>query len=238
MASLALLEVSGLNSGYGKLQVLWNISMRLEANEIVAVIGPNGAGKTTLLKTIAGIIKPFAGHVIYQNQVINGIAPHKLVRKGLVYVPDGSGVFGNLTVLENLSVGAYWHRSDLRERLERVYDFFPVLGEKSRQPAATLSGGEKQMLVLGRALMAEPKVILLDEPSTGLSPIAVQNLYAMLEKLVSSTNLSVVLVEQDVSRAFRLASRAYLLEAGKVRMEGPVNELRMSEVVKKYFVGG
>lgn len=230
-----MLEVVGLSSGYGRLRVLRDINMTLNKNEVLAVIGPNGAGKTTLLKTIAGAIKPFSGIIKYEGRIINGVPTHLLVRQGIVYVPDSSGVLGRMTVYENLILGAYAARGKSRERLDFVYEVFPVLKEKQRQLASTLSGGEKQMLVLGRALMLNPRLIMLDEPSTGLSPIAVNNLYNLLENLIKSTRLSIILVEQDVGKAFKLAERVYVLEAGTVKAEGTREEMKGR--LKRYYVG-
>lgn len=237
MNRLNLLEVRHLNVAYGRLQVLWDISISLGENNVVGIIGPNGAGKTTLLKTIAGTVKPLTGEINYLGEKINGLPAHERVRQGIVYVPDGSGVFGKMTVYDNLVLGAFLNRDRLDEMLKFVYELFPVLYERRNQMAQTLSGGEKQMLVIARALMAKPRVLLLDEPSTGLSPIAVKNLFTSLEKLLSTTDLSIVLVEQDVSRALKLSKYVYLLESGRIRAEGPSNEFSKMEKLRRFYVG-
>ncbi|MDJ0272044.1 MAG: ABC transporter ATP-binding protein [Candidatus Caldarchaeum sp.] len=234
---MSLLEVRKLNVAYGRLQVLWDINISLSTNNVVGIIGPNGAGKTTLLKTIAGTIKPLSGEINYMGQKINGLPAHERVKQGIVYVPDSSGVFGKMSVYDNLILGAYLKRDQLNETLKFVYELFPTLHERRNQRAGTLSGGEKQMLVIARALMVKPKVLLLDEPSTGLSPIAVKNLFTSLEKLLSTTDLSIILVEQDVGRALKISKYVYLMEGGHVRDEGPSNEFSKVEKLRKFYVG-
>ncbi len=235
---MSLLEVSGLCAGYGRLQVLWNIDLTVKEGEVVAIIGPNGAGKTTLLKTIAGIFKPITGTIKFNGVEVKNTPIWKIIRLGLVYVPDGTGVLTNLTVYENLVLGAFVKKdsSYIKDRLKFIYDVFPVLAERKTQPASTLSGGEKQMLVLARALMSNPKLLLLDEPSTGLSPIVVSKIYEIINQLVN-LEFSIVLVEQDVMRALKVANRAYLMEAGRVRAEGASEDLLRSESIRKYYLG-
>jgi branched-chain amino acid transport system ATP-binding protein len=235
---MSLLEVSGLCSGYGRLQVLWDIDLTVEEGEVVAIIGPNGAGKTTLLKTIAGIIKPISGTIRFNGEEITNAKPLEIIRRGLVYVPDGSSALTNMTVYENLVLGAFVKRDRayIKDRLKFIYDVFPILAERKNQLASTLSGGERQMLVLARALMSDPKVLLLDEPSTGLSPLVVSTIYEIISQLVN-LKVSIVLVEQDVMRALKIANRAYLMEAGRIRVKGESEELLHHETIRKYYLG-
>jgi branched-chain amino acid transport system ATP-binding protein len=235
---MSLLEVSGLCSGYGRLQVLWDIDLTVEEGEVVAIIGPNGAGKTTLLKTIAGIIKPISGTIRFNGEEITNAKPLEIIRRGLVYVPDGSSALTNMTVYENLVLGAFVKRDRayIKDRLKFIYDVFPILAERKNQLASTLSGGERQMLVLARALMSNPKVLLLDEPSTGLSPLVVSTIYEIISQLVK-LKVSIVLVEQDVMRALKIANRAYLMEAGRIRVKGESEELLHHETIRKYYLG-
>jgi branched-chain amino acid transport system ATP-binding protein len=217
VTDLSLLEVSGLCAGYGRLQVLWDIDLTVKEGEVVAIIGPNGAGKTTLLKTIAGIVKPITGTIKFNGVEIKNTPVWEIIRRGLVYVPNETGVLTNLTVYENLVLGAFVKKdsSYVKDRLKFIYDVFPVLAERKTQLASTLSGGEKQMLVLARALMSNPKLLLLDEPSTGLSPIMVSKIYEIINQFVN-LKFSIVLVEQDVVGALKIADSAYLLEAGRM----------------------
>jgi branched-chain amino acid transport system ATP-binding protein len=235
---MSLLEVSGLCSGYGRLQVLWDIDLTVEEGEVVAIIGPNGAGKTTLLKTIAGIIKPISGTIRFNGEEIKNAQPLEIIRRGLVYVPDGSSALTNMTVYENLVLGAFVKRDRtyIKDRLKFIYDVFPILAERKNQLASTLSGGERQMLVLARALMSDPKLLLLDEPSTGLSPLVVSTIYEIISQLVN-LKVSIVLVEQDVMRALKIANRAYLMEAGRIRVKGESEELLRHETIRKYYLG-
>jgi branched-chain amino acid transport system ATP-binding protein len=235
---MSLLEVSGLCSGYGRLQVLWDIDLTVEEGEVVAIIGPNGAGKTTLLKTITGIIKPISGTIRFNGEEITNAKPLEIIRRGLVYVPDGSSALTNMTVYENLVLGAFVKRDRayIKDRLKFIYDVFPILAERKNQLASTLSGGERQMLVLARALMSDPKLLLLDEPSTGLSPLVVSTIYEIISQLVN-LKVSIVLVEQDVMRALKIANRAYLMEAGRIRVKGESEELLHHETIRKYYLG-
>jgi branched-chain amino acid transport system ATP-binding protein len=235
---MSLLKVSGLCSGYGRLQVLWDIDLTVEEGEVVAIIGPNGAGKTTLLKTITGIIKPISGTIRFNGEEITNAKPLEIIRRGLVYVPDGSSALTNMTVYENLVLGAFVKRDRayIKDRIKFIYDVFPILAERKNQLASTLSGGERQMLVLARALMSDPKLLLLDEPSTGLSPLVVSTIYEIISQLVN-LKVSIVLVEQDVMRALKIANRAYLMEAGRIRVKGESEELLHHETIRKYYLG-
>ena len=222
----AILAAEGLTAGYGKIDILHGVSLHVRPGEIVSIIGPNGAGKSTAFKTIVGFLTPSAGRVLFEGQDITGLRPDLVLRRGLAYVPQGRIVFPAMTVLENLEMGAYIERDGTRVRaaLERVYALFPVLAERRRQQAGTMSGGEQQMLAIGRALMTMPRLILLDEPSLGLSPKFVTLIF---EKLVEmkGAGYTLMLVEQNATRALAIADRGYVLELGRNRFEGPGREL-------------
>jgi branched-chain amino acid transport system ATP-binding protein len=231
-----LLEVSGLNAGYGKVPVLHDVGLKVGEGEVVAVIGPNGAGKTTLLKTISGLIDPYSGEVTFEGRDVAGWDAHSVAQVGLAHVPEGGRPFLNMTVEDNLLMGAYLDRSDLDQVLGEIYDLFPVLRERRGQLAKTLSGGEKQMLAIGRGLASKPRLLMLDEPSLGLAPILVDEIFEKLKRLRDS-GLTVLLVEQNIIYALEMADRGYVLENGRLVMEGPGSELADDEHVMAHYLG-
>ncbi len=233
-----LLSMENVSTGYGKAQVLKNVSINLEEGEIVALIGANGAGKTTTLRCITGVIKPWEGGIRFNNHKIDSLQPYQIVSLGISYCPEGRDIFGNLSVYENLKVGGYLikDRSEFKSNLNWIYDLFPVLQERHNQIAGSLSGGEQQMLAIGRALMSKPVVLFLDEPSLGLAPIIVENIFETIQQ-INSSGTSILLVEQNVSLALDLAKRAYVLEKGEIRLSGMCKDLSKSEYVKNSYLG-
>jgi len=232
-----LLEVSGLNAGYGKVPILHDVTFHIREGEVVAIIGPNGAGKSTLLKTISGLLKPYSGKILFDGHNIEGIAPHMVAKAGLAHVPEGGRPFANMTVRDNLLMGAYGHREGLEDGiLDEVFGIFPVLKERQNQLAKTLSGGERQMLAIGRGLTSRPRLMMLDEPSLGLAPRLVDEIYQKLQTL-RDRGLTVLLVEQNIVYALELADRGYVLENGHIVMEGSGEELAQSEHIKKHYLG-
>jgi ABC-type branched-subunit amino acid transport system ATPase component len=235
----ALLTAEGISAGYGKLDILHGVSLRVEAGEIVSIIGPNGAGKSTAFKAIVGLLHPRTGVVRFNGEDITGLRPDLVLRRGLAYVPQGRIVFPQMTVLENLEMGAYIERDGERVRaaLARVYRLFPVLDERRHQKAGTMSGGEQQMVAIGRALMTTPRLILLDEPSLGLSPKFVTLIFQKLVEM-KEAGYTLMLVEQNATRALAIADRAYVLELGRNRFEGPGQRLLTDPEVKRLYLGG
>jgi len=233
-----LLSMENVTTGYGKAQVLKKVNICLEKGEIVALIGANGAGKTTSLRCIAGIIKPWEGTIKFNNQKIDALEPYEIVSLGISYCPEGRDIFANLSVYENLKVGGYLvkDRREFKSNLNRIYELFPRLQERRNQIAGSLSGGEQQMLAIGRALMSTPSVLLLDEPSLGLAPIIMESIFETI-KQVNSSGTSILLVEQNVSLALDLAERAYVLEKGEIKLSGEGKDLRESEYVKNSYLG-
>jgi ABC-type branched-subunit amino acid transport system ATPase component len=234
-----LLSVDGITAGYGKIDILHDVSLTISPGEIVSVIGPNGAGKSTAFKTIVGFLTPRSGRVIFSGDSIVGLRPDRVLRRGLAYVPQGRIVFPQMTVLENLEMGAYIERNSGRvaAALERVFALFPILGERRRQKAGTMSGGEQQMVAIGRALMTSPRLILLDEPSLGLSPKFVTLIFDKLVEMKRS-GFTLMLVEQNAARALAIADRGYVLELGRNRFEGPGRALLEDPEVKQLYLGG
>jgi len=230
--------MENVSTGYGKAQVLKNVNINLEKGEIVALIGANGAGKTTTLRCITGVIKPWEGEIRFNNHKIDSLQPYQIVSLGISYCPEGRDIFGNLSVYENLKVGGYLikDRNELKSNLNWIYDLFPVLQERRNQIAGSLSGGEQQMLAIGRALMSKPVVLFLDEPSLGLAPIIVENIFETIQQ-INSSGTSILLVEQNVSLALDLAERAYVLEKGEIRLSGMCKDLSKSEYVKNSYLG-
>jgi ABC-type branched-subunit amino acid transport system ATPase component len=237
--STQLLTAYELVGGYGRIDILHGVSLSVGVGEIVSVIGPNGAGKSTAFKTIVGFLRLRSGHVVFNGEEITGLRPDLVLRRGLAYVPQGRLVFSEMTVLENLEMGAYIVGDPERvtKALERVYELFPILSERRRQKAGTLSGGEQQMLAIGRALMTTPRLILLDEPSLGLSPKFVTLIFDKLVEM-KRTGYTLMLVEQNAARALAIADRAYALELGRNRFEGPGTALLADPEVKRLYLGG
>lgn len=232
-----MLRVSNMTAGYGTLPVLRGVDLEVMTGEVVAVLGTNGAGKSTLLRCLAGLL-PFSGEAAFLDLTIKGSAPHVIARRGFIQVPEARHIFPDLTVLENLLVGGtpLPKRSERLRVLDDVFALFPILAERRSQQAGTMSGGQQQMLVIGRALMGKPKLLALDEPSLGLAPLIVLELYEALRRLID-TGLTVLLVEQDVSVALKIANRACILEGGRVVLQGSAAELRNSPRVRKQYFG-
>jgi branched-chain amino acid transport system ATP-binding protein len=232
-----LLELSDIHVRYGKIEALKGISLGVDEGEIVTLIGGNGAGKTTTLKTISGLRPVAAGTIRLGGENIVGLAPHRLVAMGVAHAPEGRGIFPGMTVRENLEMGAYGRRgADLRPDLDRVFHLFPRLEERIRQFAGTLSGGEQQMLAIGRALMARPSLLLLDEPSMGLAPKLVTQVFETITE-INRQGTTILLVEQNAAQALQRAHRAYVIETGRVVIEGSAGELRASDAVRKAYLG-
>jgi branched-chain amino acid transport system ATP-binding protein len=232
---MSLLELHGVEARYGPVKALHGVSLQVADGEMVAVLGANGAGKTTTLRAISGTVRR-SGEVVFAGKKLSR-RPDSTARAGIAHVPEGRGTFGELSVWENLRLGAYTRRVNLKQEAQRVYKFLPRLEERRDQQAGTLSGGEQQMLALGRAMMARPKLLLLDEPSLGLAPIVVGQIFAVLERMKSDEGISVLVVEQNASLALAHAARAYVLEVGNVVVEGTSDELRANEAVRKSYLG-
>ena len=233
-----MLELSQVTAGYGAFTALWDVSLRVAIGEAVAVVGPNGAGKTTLLRAISGLIAPRAGRIAFEGADLTGHPAYDIVAHGIAHVPEGRRLFPLLTVAENLKMGAFLPtaRAHFRESLERVYTLFPVLAERQRQRAGSLSGGEQQMLAVGRALMSRPKLILFDEPSMGLAPVMVLRLFDMIAR-VREGGFTILIVEQNVRQVLKLVDRAYLLEVGRIKVEGRAADLAEQDFVRQAYVG-
>lgn len=232
-----MLEISDVRAGYGGTEVLRGLSLDVGAGEIVAVLGSNGVGKTTLNKVISGIVACRGGSVTFDGRRIDRLSPPQIVAAGLIHVPEGRRIFPNLSVRENLELGSYKRaRAARAQNLEKVFATFPRLRERTAQTAGTLSGGEQQMLAIGRGLMGEPRLLILDEPSLGLSPLLVEEMFALIEQL-SRSGLPIMLVEQNVVQSLELASRAYILENGQVTLSGPAAELRSNPELRKAYLG-
>lgn len=235
---MAMLEVKNLKVHYGVIQAIKGISFEVNEGEVIALIGANGAGKTTTLQTITGMLKPSEGAILFEGQDIVKVPGHKIVSMGMAHVPEGRRVFAELSVYENLKLGAYTRKdkNEIAESLAKVYKSFPRLEERKNQLAGTLSGGEQQMLAMGRALMSKPKIILMDEPSMGLSPIFVNEIFDIIKE-VSESGTTVLLVEQNAKKALSIADRAYVLETGSITLEGKADDLLHDESVQKAYLG-
>ena len=232
-----MLEIKNLNSGYAKVSVLRNVTFHVNQDETVAIIGPNGAGKSTLLKTISGLVRAQSGDITFENNNILGLSPDLVVRRGLAYVPEGGRIFPNMTVLDNLLMGAYSNPGILKSGiLEEIFTLFPILKNRSEKFARTLSGGERQMLAIGRGLVSRPKLIMLDEPSLGVAPKLIDEIYEKIHAL-KRIGLTVLLVEQNTGYALELADRGYVIENGQIVMEGAATDLSTSEHIKKFYLG-
>ena len=235
---MAMLEVKDIEVFYGVIQAIKGISFEVNEGEVIALIGANGAGKTTTLQTITGLVSPKKGQILFEGQDITRVPAHKIVSMGMAHVPEGRRVFAQLSVLDNLKVGAFTRKDkeEIEETLIRVYKRFPRLEERKNQIAGTLSGGEQQMLAMGRALMSHPKIILMDEPSMGLSPIFVNEIFDIIQE-VSQSGTTVLLVEQNAKKALSIADRGYVLETGRIVLEGDAKDLLNNDQVKKAYLG-
>ncbi len=233
-----MLEVKDLVVNYGVIQALKGISFEVNEGEVIALIGANGAGKTTTLQTISGMLTPTSGQVLLDGTDITKVPGHKIVSMGMAHVPEGRRVFPGLTVLENLKMGAYTrsNKKEISDTFEKIYESFPRLKERQNQLAGTLSGGEQQMLAMGRALMSQPRIVLMDEPSMGLSPIYVEEIFNIIES-ISKAGTTVLLVEQNAKKALAIADRAYVLETGNIVLDGPAAELMNDDSIKKAYLG-
>ena len=235
-----MLEIRNLTVNYGAITALHDVSLRVEAGSIVTLIGGNGAGKTTTLRAISGMVKPKSGQILFEGRDITGVPAHKLVGQGLAHSPEGRMVFANLTVLENLQMGAYLQRDKavVARELEFVFGTFPRLQERTAQLAGTLSGGEQQMLAIGRALMCRPKCLLLDEPSLGIAPLLVRSIFAQIVELNRARGLTILLVEQNANLALEISRRGYVLETGRVILADDAAKLRADPQVRDAYLGG
>lgn len=235
---MALLEIKDLEVNYGVIKAIKGVSFDVNEGEIIALIGANGAGKTTILHTITGLIQAKKGSIVFDGKELTKTPPHKIVSMGMAHVPEGRRIFQQLSVLENLKLGAYTRKdkSEIASTLKMVYERFPRLEERKNQVAGTLSGGEQQMLVMGRALMSKPRIILMDEPSMGLSPLLVSEIFDII-KVINESGTTVLLVEQNAKKALSIADRAYVLETGKITLSGDAKDLINDESVKKAYLG-
>jgi branched-chain amino acid transport system ATP-binding protein len=234
-----VLKIEGLTVYYGAVRALENLTLEVGAKEIVTLIGANGAGKSTTLRSISGLVRPKSGRILFDGKDITGMKPHKVTALGIAHVPEGRGIFANLTVAENLDLGAYLRRdpAGVKRDLERALTLFPILKERFQQPSGTLSGGEQQMLAVARALMAQPRLLILDEPSLGLAPQVVERIFKVIVE-INAGGTPVLLVEQNAYMALKTAHRAYVLETGHLVTSGTSAELRASEEIKKAYLGG
>ena len=234
-----MLKVSKLNAGYGSVNILWDIDFELNDGEIVAILGSNGAGKTTMVRAITGMIRPTSGSIIFNGEELAGKSSSAILNSGIVQVPEGRQLFTEMTVLENLEMGAFNKetKEHFQENLKKCYKWFPKLAEREKQAAGTLSGGEQQMVAVARALIGMPKLLILDEPSLGLAPNIVDDILLVAKTLVEETNISVLLVEQDITKALATADRGYVVENGHINLSGSAAELAANEHVKKAYLG-
>lgn len=233
-----LLEIKELGVSYGDVRAIWDISLEVEEGTIVSIVGANGAGKSTLMRTISGLMRPHAGDILFQGSSIAGVAPQRVTAMGISHVPEGRGLFSQLTVMENLELGAFLPavRPFFSDSLEHVFTLFPKLKERQGQLAGSLSGGEQQMVAIGRAIMARPKLLILDEPSLGLSPIIVRQMFELIEKL-HNEGVTILLVEQNVRQALKVATYAYVFQTGKVALHGTASELLENPEIQKAYMG-
>lgn len=234
-----MLELNDINVYYGKIHAVKNISLKIKKGELVALLGANGAGKTTTLRTISGMLRAKSGSIIFDGQDINKIEAHKIVEMGLAHCPEGRQVFSRLSVLENLKIGAFLRKDHkkIEKDLELVYSLFPVLAERKTQSAGTLSGGEQQMLAIGRSLMSNPSLLLFDEPSLGLAPIIIEKIFEVIKEL-KNEGKTILLVEQNAYNALAIADRGYVLETGNIKLSGEAGDLLANDEVKKAYLGG
>ena len=235
-----LFEIKSLKVDYGKATALEGISLNVNEGEIVSIVGANGAGKTTILRTISGLKKPAAGEIRFNDKRIDRIPAHDIVKTGIVQIPAERMIFANMSVLDNIRIGAFLRKDTrkIKEDIESLYEHFPILKERRNQPGGQLSGGQQQMLAVARALMANPKLLLMDEPSTGLSPLLVKEVGNIIRDINKQKGIGILLVEQNSRLALKLSQRAYILELGKIAMQGDSTDLMNNETVKKYYLGG
>lgn len=235
---MALLEIKNINCFYGDVQVIYDVSMHIDEGEVISLIGANGAGKSTMLRTISGLMKPVSGEIIFENQPVHGLRPEKIVERGIIQVPEGRKLFALMTVRENLDVGAHNSRAypHLNETIKDVYKLLPRLEEREKQQAITLSGGEQQMVAIGRAMMAKPKILMMDEPSLGLAPVLIKEIFTTIRK-IADQGTTVLLVEQDVQHSLSLSDRGYVLEHGRIVMEGKGKELLDNPNIREAYLG-
>lgn len=234
-----MLKIKKINTFYGSIQALFDVSLEVREGEIITLLGANGAGKTTTLMSICGVVKPLSGEVYFQGKPITHLSTDKIVSMGIVQVPEGRLIFPRLTVQENLELGAYLRKDKkgIKEDMERVFHIFPILKERRYQKGGTLSGGEQQMLAIARALMARPKLLLMDEPSLGLAPIVIQNIFEIIKMLNREQNTTIFLVEQNAHQALKIAHRGYVMENGRIVMEDKAENLLNNEEIKKAYLG-
>ena len=236
-----MLRVTGINAFYNNFQALYDVSITLEKGEIVSIIGSNGAGKTTLMKSIMGMVHVQKGKFEFDGTSISDVKTHRIIKRGLVYVPEGREIFGTISVQDNLEMGAYsckYSHKELQKHFDEVYDIFPRLGERRKQLGASLSGGEQQMLALGRALMSSPQVVMLDEPSLGLAPIIVNEVFEIIKRINTEKGISVLLVEQNAFMAIQISNRCYVLENGHVNLSGKSTDILHTASVRAAYLGG
>jgi ABC-type branched-subunit amino acid transport system ATPase component len=234
---MTILDVEKITAGYSEIDILYDVSVQVKPGQIVSVIGPNGAGKSTLLKTIFGILKPRKGNVTLNGEDITGLKPDKIAKKGISYVPQVDNVFPSLTIEENLEMGAFIRKDDYSQRIEEIYDLFPVLGERKNQKAGQLSGGQRQMVAMGRALMLDPQVLLLDEPSAGLAPVLVSSIFEKIVE-INSTGVAMIIVEQNAREALKMANHGYVLAMGKNVLDDSGKALLDNKEVGRLYLGG
>lgn len=234
---MQLLKVDSITTGYGEMEVLRDVTLEVAENEIVSIIGPNGAGKSTVMKTVFGLLAPWQGSITFDGTDISGFSPDRIVREGMCLVPQVDNVFPTLTVEENLEMGAFVMSGPLKERKEKIYDIFPRLAERRRQRAGKMSGGERQMVAMGRALMLDPKMILLDEPSAGLAPLIVDQIFEVIRQ-INDSGVAILMVEQNARKSLELAHRGYVLASGMNQVDGPGAELLDDPEVARLYLGG
>jgi branched-chain amino acid transport system ATP-binding protein len=231
-----MLKLENIHTFYGPIEALKGVDIEIHQGEIVCIIGNNGAGKSTALMTVSGVLKPRSGNIVFGEECITGMSPYRIVRMGISHVPEGRRIFPKLTVRENLDMGAFANRGDIKSTFDFVYNLFPVLKDRHRQSGGTLSGGEQQMLAIGRALMSGPKLLLLDEPSLGLAPIVTSKIFKTIRE-INREGVTVLLVEQNARAAMKLSGRGYVLESGRVALEGTSEDLLSDEEVRKAYLG-
>ncbi|WP_442902118.1 ABC transporter ATP-binding protein [Flexistipes sp.] len=236
---MSLLKVDNINVSYGEIQVVFDLSLQIKEGEIISIIGANGAGKSTLLKTISGMLEPIAGTIEFDNEIISKLEPHEIVEKGLIHVPEGRRLFSLMSVYENLEIGAYSKNAEkhFKDSIEEVFKLFPRLQERKKQLAVTLSGGEQQMVAIGRGIMGYPKLMMLDEPSLGLAPLLKKDIFTTISKISKEYGTTILLVEQDVINSLAISDRAYVMEHGQFVIEGSPDDLMDNPEIKKAYLG-